>query len=166
MKINYKTIFGIALLIYGILIFLNQKLISLPSKAILGIPLILYGILSVYISMNYNKRGMLILSVIIFFTGIFLLADGFYKVYSYTSLILFLLFTLSSIFLLLFIDNIEKKIFLYVSLFLLLIIYPAIKLFQKIENSLFLYNYLKIENIILPIILILLGIYIFIKRND
>ncbi|MEJ5351826.1 MAG: hypothetical protein WHS65_09560 [Melioribacteraceae bacterium] len=165
MKINYKTLLGFSIIIYGILSILNGKIIYLPSKAIYGIALIVFGIPSAYLSSNYHKKNMIVLSSIAFFTGIFLTLNAYYKVYSYTTLVLFIIFVCSAAFFLLFIEE-TKKYYLVTSLFLLLLSYPAAKLFQKIENSYFIYHFLKIGNIILPIILILLGISLFRKRNE
>jgi len=166
MKMNYKTLLGFSIIIYGILSILNGKLIYIPEKAILGFTLIFYGIPSVYISFNYHKKNMIVLSSVSFFTGIFLALNAYYKVYSYTTLVLFIIFVCSATFFLLFIEETKKKYYLYSGLFLLLILYPAVKIIQKIESSYFIYHYLKIGNIILPIILILLGISLFLKRND
>ncbi|MDH7606044.1 MAG: hypothetical protein QHH13_14180 [Melioribacter sp.] len=163
---NYKTLLGFSIIVYGILSILNGKLIHIPANAILGIALMLYGIPAVYISFNYHKRNMIVFSSITFFTGIFLVLNVYYKVYSYTTLVLFIIFVCSAIFFLLFIEETKKKYYLYTSIFLLLILYPAVKIIQKIESSYFIYHYLKIGNIILPIIFILLGISLFLKRND
>lgn len=166
MKINYKTLLGFSIIIYGILSILNGKIIYLPSKAIYGISLIVLGIPSAYLSFSYHKKNMIVFSSIAFFTGIFLTLNAYYKVYSHTTLVLFIIFVCSAAFFLLFIEETNKKYYLVTSLFLLLLSYPAVKLFQKIENSYFIYHYLKIGNIILPIILILLGISLFLKRNE
>ncbi len=166
MKMNYKILLGFSIIVYGILTILNGKLIHIPAKAITGFALILYGIPSVYISFNYHKKNMIVLSSVAFFIGIFSVLNAYYKVYSYTTLVLFIIFVCSAVFFLLFIEETKKKYYLYTSLFLLLILYPAIYFIQKIENSYFIYHYLKISNIILPIILILLGISLFLKRND
>lgn len=166
MKINYKILLGLSIIVYGILSILNGKIIYLPSKAITGIALIVYGIPSTYISFNYHKKNMIVLSSILFFTGLFLTLNAYYKIYSYTTLVLFIIFVCGVIFFLLFIEETEKKYYLYTGVFLLLISYPFAKIFQKIESSYFVYRYLKIGGVVLPIILILLGISLFIKRNE
>ncbi|MCX7798096.1 MAG: hypothetical protein N2249_05705 [Melioribacter sp.] len=166
MKINYKTLAGISLIAYGILNILNYKLLRLSAESILGIPLIIFGIPSVFVSFSYKKRNMIVLSTVIFYTGLFLTLDGFYKVYSYLSLILFVFFLSASIFLLLFIENTNNKSFLYSSLLLFIISYPTIKIIEYLESTYFFYRYIKIENIILPLILILVGIILFIKREN
>lgn len=175
MKINYKTILGLSLALYGILSLLNYDLINLPAKTILGISLIFYSIPSVFISftfqpmthkpLTYNKRNMLVLSTILFFVGIFLFANFYHVVYSYTTLILFILFSSGTIFFLLFIDNTQKKFYLYASLLLFILSYPSAKIFPYFETYNYANKFFEFANILLPVVLFLLGINIFIKRN-
>lgn len=166
MKINYKVLTGISFALYGILNIINHRLIHLSSESIIGIPLIIFGISGSYISFNYKQRNLIVLSAAIFFTGIILLLDGIYKVYSYSTLILFIFFLTSAIFFLLFIEDTKQKTLLYSSLLLLIISYPSLRIFEYLKGSYFLYRYIKIENIILPLTLILAGIILFIRRND
>ncbi|MEG8947807.1 hypothetical protein [Rosettibacter firmus] len=166
MKLNYKILTGISLATYGILSLLSNGIINLHNKVIIGITLIIYALPSIYISLNLSKRNMIVVSSIAFFVGIIFLLDNSYKIYSQTTLIFLLTFIVGSIFFLLFIDNPEEKYLLITSIFLFIISYPAVKLFEYINDSLFFYYYNRIENIISPVILLLIAVNIFIKRND
>lgn len=90
------------------------KIISLPILLILGAALILYAVPSLYTSMEKGKRLQIILSTIIFFTGIILIIIKTYEVLDPLKVVFpSLVFVTGIIFILLFIENPKEKPFLY-----------------------------------------------------
>lgn len=94
------------------------KIISLPILLILGVALILYSVPMLYTSMEKGKRLQIILSAIIFFTGIILIIIKTYEVLDPLKVVFpSLVFVTGIIFILLFIENPKEKPFLYTGIF-------------------------------------------------
>lgn len=166
-KVNPKTILGFSFILFGILSLINDKLIKLNYTEILGIVLGINGIALVYFSLSRGKRNTLILSTIIFLVGIIFFVKSYFNI-AYTNEIVFIsiLFISGAVLLMLFIENSKEKAFLYSGLILTTLAFVLIVIINQIGFLQIGKRVLNITVDFLPIILILFGLDIFLRRNN
>lgn len=162
-----KILLGYSFLMLGIFfLFKNSFGIKISEEELLGAALILFGVPSVYFSLNAGKRNFLLLSSILFFTGIILIVQARYDLYDTRALVFTSILFISgaSMFLLFIENNLEKK-FLYVSLTLMFLGYLSathlkqyglLDLASKIADTVDVYW---------PAVLIIFGVIIFVNRK-
>ena len=116
-----KIIFGISLIVIGVLSFL--KLIgstSMSYNEILGISFAVFGFLSVLVNLGKFKRGQLFIGTILFGLGVIFIVINNYEIFVTNSLFFpsFLIITGTGLHVL-FIDNTKEKVFFYSSILLI-----------------------------------------------
>ncbi|MEN8191586.1 MAG: hypothetical protein ABFS12_02140 [Bacteroidota bacterium] len=113
---------GLAFIVLGVVLILKLfGEITTSYEKIYGNMLLFYGIVSVYVSMGNEKRGSLFLGVVSFMIGVLLYVLNNFDIMSTSRIILpAVFFVLSAAFLFLFLDDFQGKIFLYVSLVLII----------------------------------------------
>ena len=95
--------------------------VTAPYSNIYANMFLFYGIISVFINIGKQRKGGLFVGAISFMIGVLLYTLNHYNIMSTNQIILpATFFVLSSGFLFLFFDDFSKKIFLYISLLLIL----------------------------------------------
>ena len=164
---NNRIILGLSFLIFGILSMLSgRNIILLSFEDVVGIVFIFYSIPTVYSAFSNDDRGKLIASTILFLIGIVFFVKSYYEILDTRGLVFFsILFISGSILIILFIENIKEKIFLYAGIMLLVLSYLSITQFKKLG----LFNAAnRIGNLLevfWPVILIVMGMIIFVNRK-
>lgn len=167
MHLNNKIITGITFILIGGLIYLSKSFgFALSAEEVFGIALIFYGITTVYLSLNNGNRSQLLLAAVLFFVGIIFIVKSRFDLVDVRGLVFTsILFTGGAAFLILFIENVKEKIFLYTAILLMLLGYASTNIFKQFGV---LQTANKIANAVdnfWPVILILFGLSVFLKRK-
>lgn len=167
MLLNNKIITGISFILIGGLIYLSKSVgFVLSAEEVIGIALIFYGVTTVYLSLNKGNRSRLFIATVLFFIGIILIVKSHFELGNERGLVFTsILFIGGAAFLILFIENIKEKIFLYVAIFLMLLGYASTNIFKQLG---ILQAANKIANAVdnfWPVILIIFGLSVFLTRK-
>ena len=164
---NNRIILGFSFLIFGILSMLSSRnIILLTFEDVVGIVFIFYSIPTVYSALNNGERGKLTASTILFLVGVVFLVKSYFEILDTRGIVFFsVLFISGSVLIILFIENIKEKIFLYAGIVLFILSYLSITQFKKLG----LFNAANRIGILFevfwPVILIVMGMIIFINRK-
>jgi len=165
--LNNRIILGFSFLIFGILSMLSSRnIILLTFEDVVGIVFIFYSIPTVYSALNNGERGKLTASTILFLVGVVFLVKSYFEILDTRGIVFFsVLFISGSVLIILFIENVKEKIFLYAGIVLLILSYLSITQFKKLG----LFNAANRIGILFevfwPVILIVMGMIIFINRK-
>ncbi len=162
-----KILLGIIFLMAGFFSLLKYfRIVEVSTGQIIGTALLLYSIPSVHFSLGNGDRKRIIRAAVLFCTGVVLTVESYFEVTDPRGIVFAsILFCSGTIFLLLYIENTKQKIFLPLSIVMMLLSYLSVTLFK--EWGLFYYTN-KIGNlleIVWPVLLILFGVIIFNGRK-
>lgn len=162
-----KNLVAISVIILGAgLLLIWSGILLYDSEILLGLVLAAFGISNTNYSFRVSGRKAIVLSAILFLTGIVLIVKNSYEIIDTRGLVLVsILFISGAAFLILFIENVKQKTFLLAGFVLILLSYFSLTVLKKIG----LFEWLKtvgdMFEVFLPVILILFGMSIFINRK-
>lgn len=164
---NNRIILGLSFLIFGILSMLSSRnIILLTFEDVAGIAFIFYSIPTVYSALSNGERGKLTASTILFFVGVVFLVKSYFEILDTRGIVFFsVLFISGSVLVILFIENIKEKIFLFTGIVLLVLSYLSIAKFKKLGLFNTVNRIGNLFEIFWPVILIAMGIIIFVNRK-
>ncbi len=167
MHLNNKIITGITFILIGGLIYLSKSFgFGLNAEENFGIALIFYGIATVYLSLNIGNRSRLFAGTILFFVGIVFIMKSHFELGGERGLVFAsILFASGAAFLILYIENVKEKVFLYAAILLMSLGYASTNIFKQFGV---LQTANKIANAVdnfWPVILILFGLSVFLTRK-
>lgn len=167
MRYNNFILLGFSLIIIGIFFLLRFfEIINTPFTLIASYVFIFYGIADVYFSFGTGYRGRLFFASIIFLSGIMMFVINNYEIlYPSSAIFPSILFITGAGFLILFIDNMNEKIFLYSGIFLTLISLLSITF---LKDSAIIQTANNISMLVLdywPVFVLLFGINILLMRK-
>lgn len=167
MIFTYKKIFGLILVLSGILILGSQlRLFKIELFNVLGIALILQGIASVSISFKQNRRDLLFLFTVMFMVGIIFITKSYFVIRETREIVFTsILFISGGAFLMLFIENTKEKFFLYTGLMFLFIGYLSTTLFRDAGITKYADSLGGLAKDFWPIFIITTGLLLFINRK-
>jgi len=127
---------------------------------------LLYSLITFYQAFNNERREILIFVTILFLTGVELLVKVNIDIYNARYIVFTsVLFVSGSVFLVLFLENTNEKIFAVSGITLIILSYLTITIFKKL-GVFYLTNVIpNMFGFILPAVLIISGISIFIHRK-
>jgi len=166
-NLNNRIILGLSFLIFGILSLLSSRnIILLTFEDVAGIVFIFYSLPTVYSSMNNGERAKLIASTILFLVGVVFLVKSHFDILDSRGIVFFsILFISGSVLLIIFIENIKEKIFLYTGIVLLILSYLSVAQFRKFGLFNAANRIGNLLEIFWPVILIVMGMIIFVNRK-
>jgi hypothetical protein len=166
-NLNNRIILGLSFLIFGILSLLSSRnIILLTFEDVAGIVFIFYSLPTVYSAMNNGERGKLIAFTILFLVGVVFLVKSHFDILDSRGIVFFsILFISGSVLLIIFIENIKEKIFLYTGIVLLILSYLSVTQFRKLGVFDTANKVGNLLEIFWPIILIVMGMIIFVNRK-
>ena len=162
-----KNLVAISLIILGAgLLLIWSGILIYDSEILLGLVLAAFGISNTNYSFRIGSRKTIVLSAILFLTGVVLIVKTSYEIIDTRGLVLVsILFISGAVFLILFIENVKQKTFLLSGFTLIILSYFSLTVLKKIG----LFQWLKTAGdmfeVFLPVILILFGMSIFINRK-
>jgi hypothetical protein len=162
-----KNLFAISLVILGAgLLLIWSGILVYDPEMLIGIVLAALGVSNTNFSFRSGNRKMIVLSTILFLIGVVLIVKNTYEIVDTRGLVLVsILFISGASFLILFVDNVKQKTFLYSGLGLILASYFSITVLRGFG----LFDWLKTVGdfleIFWPVILIVLGLSIFVKKK-
>jgi hypothetical protein len=164
---NNKILIGISCIVFGGLTYLNNSFgLDFNMEELLGMVMIIFGIPSVYFSLNGEKRNELFLFTIIFLIGIVLVVESRFALVDTKGLVFSsVLFIGGAAFFMLFIDNLKEKVFLSISIALLILGFVSTNIFRQIGIINAAHNIVSLLKNFLPAILIILGAVVFAARK-
>ncbi len=164
---NNKIILGISFLIFGILSMLSSRnIILLTFEDVAGIVFIFYSVPTVYSALNNGERGKLIVSTILFLVGVVFLVKSYFEILDTRGIVFFsILFISGSVLIILFIENIKEKVFLYAGIFFLMLSYLSITQFKRWGLFISANRVGNLLEVFWPVILIMMGMIIFVNRK-
>ncbi|MBS3945520.1 MAG: hypothetical protein KGZ42_08475 [Melioribacter sp.] len=167
MTFTNKKIFGLILVLSGFLILASQlKLLKIELFQILGAALILQGITSVSISFKQNRRDLLFLFTVMFLVGIFFTTKSYFVIRETREIVFTsILFISGGAFLMLFIENMKEKFFLYTGLLFLLIGYLSTTFLRDAGITKYADTLGGLAKDFWPVVLIITGLILFLNRK-
>jgi hypothetical protein len=164
---NNKILIGIACIVFGGLTYLNNSFgLDFNTEELLGLVLIIFGIPAVYLSLNNEKRNELFLFTILFFIGIVLVVKSRFALVDTKGLVFSsVLFIGGAAFFMLFVENLKEKVFLLVSIALLILSFVSTNIFRQIGIIDAAHNIVSLLKNYLPAILIIIGAVVFAARK-
>lgn len=164
---NNRRIIGICFLVFGILAMLSSRsIIPLTFEEVAGIVFIFYSIPTVYCALKNAERGKLIVSAILFLVGVVFLIKSYFEILDTRGIVFFsILFINGSVLVILFIDNIKEKVFLYAGIILFVLSYLSITQFKKLGLFNAANRIGNLFEVFWPVIMIVMGMIIFINRK-
>ena len=162
-----KNLVAISLIILGAgLLLIWSGILIYNSEILLGLVLAAFGISNTNYSFRVGSRRTIVLSAILFLTGIVLIVKNSYEIIDTRGLVLVsILFISGAAFLILFIENVKQKTFLFSGFALIILSYFSLTVLKKIGLFEWLKNVGDMFEVFLPVILILFGMSIFINRK-
>ncbi|MCX7874950.1 MAG: hypothetical protein N2321_02150 [Melioribacteraceae bacterium] len=161
-----KKLFAVSLIVWGIfslLIYFNILIIE--NQLITSLILISYGLLSTNLAFKESNRLQLIISSTVFFIGIIFLIKSTYQIIDSRGLVFYsILFISGANLILLFIENMNKKVFLYSGVIIFISSIVLLFTIEKIGILYFINQTYKIFEIFLPFLLILIGVFFFFRK--
>ena len=166
-NLNNRIILGLSFLISGILSMLSSRnIILLTFGDVVGIVFVFYSTPTVYFALNNGERGNLTASKILFLVGVVFLVKSYFEILDSRGIVFFsVLFISGSVLMILFIENIKERIFLYTGIVILLLSYLSVTQFRKLGLFNAANRIGNLLEIFWPVILIVMGITIFINRK-
>lgn len=167
MTFTNKKIFRLILVLSGFLILASQlKLLKIELFQIFGAALILQGITSVSISFKQNRRDLLFLFTVMFLVGIFFTTKSYFVIRETREIVFTsILFISGGAFLMLFIENMKEKFFLYTGLLFLLIGYLSTTLLRDAGITKYADTLGGLAKDFWPVVLIITGLILFLNRK-
>jgi len=167
MRYREKFLAGLCVFLFGLLNLLSYlRIVPLSTGEITGIVLGLYGLSTVYTSFGNGERGLLILGVIAFLTGVILVVKFYYGILNDFALVFTsVLFIGGAILLILFIENTKVKAFLYSGLAITVLSILSVFYFKTAGNPIYSAKAAELFGRYWPVILLLLGISLFVNRK-
>lgn len=167
MTFTNKKIFGLILVLSGFLILASQlKLLKIELFQILGAALILQGITSVSISFKQNRRDLLFLFTVMFLVGIIFMTKSYFVIRETREIVFTsILFISGGAFLMLFIENMKEKFFLYTGLMFLFIGYLSTTLLRDAGITKYADTLGGLAKDFWPVVLIITGLLLFLNRK-
>lgn len=165
--ITYRRIWGITLILFGILISLSGfKIINMGSDEINGLVLILLAVISVSLSFSQNRKDLLFLFTAVFMIGIIFLIKSHFEIIESRGLIFSSILLISgSGFLILYSNNMNERVFLYAGIFFFALGYLSITLLRDLGIIGLANSLANTAADFWPVVLILFGLTIFINRK-
>lgn len=162
-----KNLVAISLIIIGAgLLLIWSGVLLYDSEILLGLVLAAFGISNTNYSFRVGSRKAIVLSAILFLTGIVLIVKNTYEIIDTRGLVLVsILFISGAVFLILFIENVKQKTFLLSGFALIILSYFSLTVLKKIGLFQWLKTVGDMFEVFLPVILILFGMSIFINRK-
>ena len=166
MRTRQFTLILILILTLFVYLFKLTGILNISTSDIITYLFLVYGIASVYINLGQNRQGSLFFNTIIFLLGVVLFIVNHYKFMNLNNIIFpSILFISGAGFLMLFIDDFTKKIFLLVSAVLILLAIFAVWLSAEFA----IFRFANSVSIIIwdyaPLFLILIGVSILLNRK-
>lgn len=167
MNRNNQGVLSLILILIGVTYMLNfWGMITLNSQKILAFAFMIYGIVTVYNTLGTHRKGRLFFGSALFLSGVVMFVLQYSRFLQF-SMIIFpsLLFIVGAGFLMLFIDDMQNKVFLYSSTVLLccglaflvfIRVIPIMNFANRIASGLFEYY---------PVFIILFGLYVLLNRK-
>ncbi len=126
---------ALSLIVLGFVLLLKLVgEVTAPYADIYGNMFLFYGIVSVFMNMSKQRKGALFVGVLSFMVGVLSYILNHFNIMSTNQIILpATFFILSSGFLFLLFDDVSEKIFLFISLLLILAGYLSIALYDSSE---------------------------------
>ncbi len=144
----------------------SRNIILLTFEDVVGIVFIFYSIPTVYSALSNSERGKLTSSTILFFVGVVFLVKSYFEILDTRGIVFFsVLFISGSVLVILFIENIKEKIFLYAGIVLLVLSYLSITQFKKFGLFNAANRIGNLSEVFWPVILIVMGMIIFVNRK-
>ncbi|MCX6174954.1 MAG: hypothetical protein NTZ27_09405 [Ignavibacteriales bacterium] len=164
---NNRIILGLSFLIFGIFSMLSgRNIILLTFEDVVGIVFVFYSIPTVYSALNNGEREKLTASTILFLVGVVFLVKSYFEILDTRGIVFFsVLFISGSVLVILFIENIKEKIFLYAGIALLVLSYLSITQFKKLGLLNAANRIGNLSEVFWPVILIVMGMIIFVNRK-
>lgn len=162
-----KNLAAIALIIFGVVsLLIWSGVLSYDPEILIGLILAAFGLSNTNYAFRSSSRKMIVLSSILFLTGIALITKNSYDIIDTRGLVLVsILFISGSAFLLIFIENTKQRAFLIIGLALILLSVISLTVLKEVG----LFKWLRVVGnmfeVFLPVILILLGMSIYIGRK-
>lgn len=162
-----KNLAAISLILLGsgLLLIWSGVLIYDP-EILLGLVLVAFGISNTNYSFRTGNRKMISLSTILFLVGVALIVKNSYDIIDTRGLVLVsILFISGALFLILFIDEMKQKVFLFAGVALIVLSYFSLTVLKEIGLFKWLKTIGDMFDVFLPVILILFGMSIFVNRK-
>jgi len=154
-------------LIVGVLSLLRYfGIVSLSPEQSFGTAILFYSIPSVYYSLENGRRDKLVWATVLFCVAVIFVVRSYFEILDTRGIVFVLiLFAGGAAFFLLFIENTGTKIFLFVSLTLILLSYISVSFLKGLGLFDIVNETGDLFEAVWPAILILLGMTIFIRRK-
>jgi len=138
----------------------------MPDEQILGGAIIFYSLPTAYFSLENGKRDKLVWATILFCVSVVLIVKSYFEILDTRGIIFVsILFVSGTVLMLLFIENMKEKVFFFSSLILILLSYLSVTFFKNLGLFETANKIGNLVEVFWPVILIVLGIGIFIKRK-
>lgn len=164
---NNRFVLGISFFLAGFLSLLKYlNVISMPDEQILGSAIIFYSLPTAYFSLENGKRDKLVWATILFCVSVVLIVKSYFEILDTRGIIFVsILFVSGTVLMLLFIENMKEKVFFFSSLILILLSYLSVTFFKNLGLFETANKIGNLVEVFWPVILIVLGIGVFIKRK-
>ena len=138
----------------------------MPDEQILGGAIIFYSLPTAYFSLENGKRDKLVWATILFCVSVVLIVKSYFEILDTRGIIFVsILFVSGTVLMLLFIENMKEKVFFFSSLILILLSYLSVTFFKNLGLFETANKIGNLVEVFWPVILIVLGIGVFIKRK-
>jgi hypothetical protein len=163
---NKKTLAS-CLFLYGIILLIGKShLINIPVESITGFILLLYSIITYHQAFSHKRREVLILVTILFLTGIILLVKANIDIHDARGFVFTsVLFISGSVFIVLFLENTEEKIFAVSGIILIILSYLTTTILKKLGLFHLTNEFANLFGFFWPVVLIIFGLIIFLNRK-
>ena len=144
---------------YGVISFSNQQII--------GTTFVFYSVPTVYISLENGRRERLVWATILFCAGVVFIVKSYFEILDTRGIVFTsILFGSGAVLLLLFIDNTKQKLFLILSIIMMILSYLSATFFKNWGLFTYTNKIGDVFEIFWPVILIVFGMSIFINRRN
>jgi hypothetical protein len=162
-----KIVLGISFLIVGVFSLLRYfGSVTLSNEQLFGTAILFYSIPTVYFSLDNGRREKLVWATLLFCVGVIFIVKSYFEILDTRGIVFAsILFASGAVLFLLFIENMKEKIFLVSSLTLILLSNLSVTWFKNFGLFEAANKIGILFEIFWPVILIVFGITIFIRRK-
>ena len=162
-----RILLAISLIILGIILILRWTgVILYETESIVGIVLTAFGLFNANISFRKNNRKGYVFSSILFLVGIALYVKSVFVLPDTRGLVLVsILFVSGAVLIILFLENISQKIFLWSGILLLLLSISSLTFLRMLGLFRLTNKIADLFEIFWPVILTVFGMSLFINRK-
>jgi len=162
-----KILIAISVFIWGFASLLNYfGVLDFSIENLTSIIMIAYGLSSTNLAFRQNNRRQLIISSTIFLLGILFIVKSNYEITETRSMVFVSIFLITaSISILLYIENLSQKVFLYSGMILFIVGILLLKFMRELQITFLIYKTVNLFEIFWPIILIVFGLSILVSKN-